>query len=108
MQIVALYTRLRPGQELEYEKAHRVVPAEIADDLRARGVSEWRIFRRGVHLFHVVHVEDYRAFAAGPATNATAEGWGAVMEQFLEIQNDMDDPDRNLLGQVWALTENGQ
>lgn len=106
MEIVALFTRLRPGKELEYEEAHRVIPAELAEDLRARGVSEWRIFRHGRDLFHVVHAEDYRAFAASAPTNATAAGWADRMAEFLEVGNNMDDPDQNLLRPVWALSEN--
>jgi L-rhamnose mutarotase len=106
MQQVGLYTRLKPGMEEAYEAFHAVVPADIVDDLRARGVSQWRIWRRGRELFHLVECVDYAAFAASPATNPTAAGWGGRMEAFLEVNNVLADPDLNVMRPVWALTEN--
>lgn len=104
MDIVALYTRLLPGKEEAYEQVHAVVPAELVADLRARGVSEWRIWRRGSDLFHVVHAADFRGFAASVATNAVAEGWDEAMAEFLEVGNDLSNPDGNLLREVWSLS----
>jgi L-rhamnose mutarotase len=47
MDVIALYTRLHPGMEGDYEAFHREVPSEIVEDLVARGVHDWRIWRRG-------------------------------------------------------------
>ncbi|WP_405970656.1 L-rhamnose mutarotase [Streptomyces sp. NBC_00988] len=108
MQFVALHTRLRPGMEEAYEETHREVPAALVHDLKARGVVEWRIWRHGRDLFHLVECEDYAAFAAGPATNETAETWGDRMDPYLEVQNDLSDPDRNMMRAVWTMTGNPQ
>lgn len=105
MDVIVLYTRLKPGQEQAYEDFHRVVPDEIASDLRARGVHDWRIWRRGRDLFHLVTAEDYAAFARGPASNDTAAGWQAVMAQFLEVNNDLADPQLNSMTPVWGLED---
>lgn len=105
MDVIVLYTQLKPGQEQAYEQFHRVVPDEIAADLRARGVHDWRIWRRGRDLFHLVTAEDYAAFARGPASNDTAAGWQAVMAQFLEVNNDLADPQLNSMTPVWGLED---
>ena len=106
MQQVGLYTRLKPGMEEAYEAFHAVVPVDIVDDLRARGVSQWRIWRRGRDLFHLVECADYAAFVASPPNNPTAAGWGGLMETFLEVNHVLADPDLNVMRPVWALTEN--
>jgi L-rhamnose mutarotase len=104
MEVVALYTRLRPGQELAYEEFHARVPDEITEDLRARGVHEWRIWRHGRDLFHVVMAEDYASFAASEPLNVTAQQWGTVMAQFLEVNNDLSEPSKNTMAEVWSLS----
>lgn len=106
MQLIALHTRLRPGMEEPYEEVHRVVPAELVRDLRARGVVEWRIWRHGRDLYHLVECEDYAAFAASAPTNVVAATWGERMDPFLEVQNDLSAPDRNIMQPVWMMTAN--
>jgi L-rhamnose mutarotase len=103
MEQIALYTRLSPGQEAAYEEFHRVVPIDIVDDLHARGVLDWRIWRRGVDLFHLVTVESYEEFVSSEATNDTAAGWREVVAPFLEINNDF--AGSNSMTQVWALQD---
>jgi L-rhamnose mutarotase len=105
MDVIALYTRLRPGQEQAYEQFHRVVPEDIAADLSERGVHDWRIWRHGRDLFHLVTAEDYARFASSPATNETAASWGSVVAPFLELGNDLADPQRNSLTEVWRLAD---
>jgi L-rhamnose mutarotase len=103
MDVIALYTRLHPGKEREYEDFHREVPAEIAEDLIARGVHDWRIWRRGQDLFHLVIAEDYERFRQSKATNSTADGWGEVMTPFLELNNELGDA--NTMTAVWSLQD---
>jgi L-rhamnose mutarotase len=105
MEMIALYTRLKTGQEQSYERFHRVVPDDIAADLRARGVHDWRIWRRGRDLFHLITAEDYDGFAKAPASNDTAANWQSVVSEFLEIDNDLQDPELNTMTQVWALQD---
>jgi L-rhamnose mutarotase len=101
MDVIALYTRLHPGMEGDYEAFHREVPSEIVEDLVARGVHDWRIWRRGQDLFHLVIAEDYERFRESKATNSTADGWGEVMRPFLELNNELGDA--NTMRAVWSL-----
>jgi L-rhamnose mutarotase len=103
MDTIALYTRLHPGQEEAYEEFHRLVPDAIVEDLCARGVHEWRIWRRGLDLFHLVIAEDYELFVNTPVTNEVAAGWGALMSEFLALNNDFGASNR--MTQVWALKD---
>ena len=61
---IALHTRLRPGCEVEYEAAHRNVPAELVAQIRAAGAADWTIWRSGPDLFHVLECRDYPALLA--------------------------------------------
>jgi L-rhamnose mutarotase len=103
MEQIALYTRLNPGQEAAYEEFHRVVPSEIVEDLHARGVQDWRIWRRGLDLFHLVTVGNYEEFASSDPTNDTAAGWRDVVAPFLEINNEF--AGSNTMRPVWALQD---
>jgi L-rhamnose mutarotase len=69
----------------------------------ARGVHEWRIWRRGLDLFHLVIAEDYELFVNTPVTNEVAAGWGALMSEFLALNNDFGASNR--MTQVWALKD---
>jgi hypothetical protein len=56
---VALHTVLKAGHEADYDAVHAEIPAALAAKLRASGVRDWRIWRDGPHVFHLVDVEDY-------------------------------------------------
>jgi L-rhamnose mutarotase len=58
---IALHTRVRADRIDEYEAAHRAVPAELVDAIRAGGAQRWTIWRSGIDLFHVIECEDYTA-----------------------------------------------
>ncbi|WP_197043701.1 helix-turn-helix domain-containing protein [Saccharothrix sp. NRRL B-16314] len=70
METVVLRTRLKPGRELDYEAAHRVLPDDLRDDLVQRGIVDWMIWRDGVDLVHVITVtpsfEAYRSNVPNP------------------------------------------
>jgi L-rhamnose mutarotase len=62
---VGLRTRLKPGMEEAYEKAHTEVWPELLAAQREVGITRWLIFRDGSELFHAVECEDFeRAVAA--------------------------------------------
>ncbi len=48
---VALHTRVRTDRVTEYEAAHREMPKELTDAIRAAGRTSWTIWR-GTDLFH--------------------------------------------------------
>jgi L-rhamnose mutarotase len=107
-QTVALYTLLREGRELDYEEVHATIPAAVAADLRARGIKEWRIWRHGRDLFHLIETDDYEGFVASPPTNEEAAGWQARMDPYLEIPNTPESPAENATHLVWSLSANGE
>ena len=47
---VALHTRVRADRIGDYEQAHSEVPGELADAIRAAGVSSWTIWRSATDL----------------------------------------------------------
>jgi L-rhamnose mutarotase len=65
VEFVGLRTRLRPGMEEAYEKAHAEVWPELVALQRDLGIRRWLIFRDGFELFHTVECESFeRAVAA--------------------------------------------
>ncbi|MBB5803381.1 L-rhamnose mutarotase [Saccharothrix ecbatanensis] len=70
MDVVVIRTKLREGKELAYEEAHRVLPGEVRGDLVARGIRDWKIFRDGRDLIHVITAEpSFEAFRATPSAD---------------------------------------
>jgi L-rhamnose mutarotase len=53
-QTVGWRTRLLPGAEEAYTRVHSRLPEAVASALRSAGVVEWRIWRDGETLFHVI------------------------------------------------------
>ena len=78
-EIIGLRTRLKPGMEEAYEKAHSQVWPDLVTVQRELGIEHWRIFRHGIDLFHVVECDDFdRAVAALGmirSTNAGRRKW---------------------------------
>jgi L-rhamnose mutarotase len=65
---IALHTTVREDRIEEYEDAHRHVPAQLVEAIRAAGATEWTIWRSGTDLFHVIECEDYAALTARLST----------------------------------------
>ena len=61
---IALHTRVRTDRIDQYEAAHRAVPAELAEAIRAGGARHWTIWRSGTDLFHLLECADYPALLA--------------------------------------------
>lgn len=59
MQRIAFQLHIREGCEAEYDLAHQHVFPELLADLRAFGVRDYSIFRRGQQLFLMLHVPDF-------------------------------------------------
>ncbi len=79
MQTVALHTRLKAGSEEEYERIHKMIPPDLDAALREAGVHDWRIWRDGQDLFHLVTVEDYRAMRRQLAEHPANIAWQATV-----------------------------
>ena len=101
---IALHTTVRPDRIEEYEAAHREVPEELTDAIRAAGVSEWTIWRSGTDLFHLLEVEDYPAMIAELERLPVNIAWQARMAELLDVVHDYsaDGSDAGLPA-VWQL-----
>ncbi len=99
---IVLHTRLKTGAAQDYADAHAAIPAELVAALKNAGVRNWRIWRSGQELFHVVEVDDYRAMRRELAGNPVNIAWQARMAELLEIEDDYSGNDSGL-PLVWEL-----
>ena len=85
---IALHTRVRADRIEHYEAAHREVPEELVEAIRAGGATNWTIWRSGTNLFHVIECEDYDALIAHVGAQSVNAAWQARMGDLLEIVHD--------------------
>jgi len=85
---IALHTRVRADRIDEYEAAHRAVPTELTDAIRAAGGTAWTIWRSGTDLFHVIDCEDYAALLAYLSARPVNTAWQARMAELLDVAHD--------------------
>ncbi len=113
---VALHTKVRAGRIADYESAHREVPAELTDAIRAAGASSWTIWRwgsprasafergGGTDLFHVLECEDYARLLAELEKRPVNVAWQARMAELLDVVHDYSDEGADAgLPVVWEL-----
>lgn len=99
---IALHTRLKPGAEQESADAHAGIPAELEAALREAGVRNWRIWRSGQDLFHLIDVDDYRAMRHALAGHPANIPWQARVAELLEVEDDYSGNDSGI-PLVWEL-----
>ena len=99
---IALHTRLKPGASDEYEAAHAAIPGELVTALRAAGVLNWRIWRSGQELFHLVDVQDYQAMRRALAEDPVNVAWQERMSTLLAVEDDYSGDDRGI-PKVWEM-----
>jgi L-rhamnose mutarotase len=80
---VAIHTRLKGAEEL-YAHAHRDLPAELVQAIRAAGVHAWTIWRSGRELFHVIDCDDHQAMRAQLEQLPVNVAWQARMAELLD------------------------
>jgi L-rhamnose mutarotase len=102
MNRVALHTVLREGAEAEYDRVHATIPDDLRAALVDAGVRQWRIWRDGRHLFHLVDVDDYHRMRHTLRDHPANVPWQARMSQLLEVEDDYSGTD-NGLDLVWEL-----
>jgi L-rhamnose mutarotase len=101
---IALHTRVRTDRIEEYEAAHREVPEELAEAIRAGGATSWTIWRSGTDLFHVIDCEDYDALIAHVGAQPVNSVWQARMSELLEVVHDYSAGSADAaLPVVWGL-----
>jgi L-rhamnose mutarotase len=99
---IALHTRLKPGAEHEYQEAHANIPTELLDALKQSGVQNWRIWRSGQDLFHLVEVDNYQEMRRALADHPANVPWQARMAELLEIEDDYSGKDSGI-PLVWEM-----
>lgn len=102
MQTIALHTRIAEGNEADYVREHRQIPADLDPALRRAGVRSWRIWRDGRDLFHLLEVEDYRAMRQQLAEDPANQRWQDHINQFLELVDSYEGEDEGI-EHVWSL-----
>ena len=100
---IALHTVLKPGHETDYDAVHRSIPAELATALIENGVSDWRIWRDGRHVFHLVDLRDYRAMRANLRDLPANVAWQERIAPLFDVADDYAGDDDGL-PMVWSLS----
>ncbi|KOV64671.1 L-rhamnose mutarotase [Streptomyces sp. MMG1121] len=101
---VALHTRVRADRIAEYEAAHREVPKELTDAIRAAGATSWTIWRSGTDLFHLLECADYARLLAALERLPVNVTWQARMAELLDVAHDYSPSGADAgLPVVWEL-----
>ena len=101
---VALHTTVRADRVDEYEDAHRAVPAELTEAIRAAGATSWTIWRSGTHLFHLIDCADYAGLLAALERLPVNVAWQQRMAPLLDTAHDYSaDGAGAALPVVWDL-----
>jgi L-rhamnose mutarotase len=98
----ALHTRLKDGAEEAYDALHARVPDDLAVALRDAGVRDWRIWRHGRDVFHLVDVDDYAAMRAHLRAHPANLAWQARVTPLQSLPDDYSGADDGLPF-VWSL-----
>ena len=99
----ALHTRLREGAAEAYDELHARIPDDLAAALRGAGVRDWRIWRDGLDVFHLVDVEDYAAMRAYLRDHPANVAWQARVTPLQSLPDDYSGEDDGLPW-VWGLS----
>ncbi|MBL1098650.1 L-rhamnose mutarotase [Streptomyces coffeae] len=105
---VALHSVLKEGQEAGYEEVHATVPADLLEALRRAGIDNWRIWRSGRHLFHLVDCEDFAAAMTALDSDPVNHRWQEFIGRYVDHFETTDGSpaaasERMALGEVWEL-----
>jgi L-rhamnose mutarotase len=90
---------LKPGCEAEYKRRHDAIWPELADAIRASGVTSFSIFRHGLTLF-AYQERDHAIGTAEP--HPVMRRWWREMAELMETEADFQ-PRRMPLEEVFHL-----
>jgi len=100
---VGLHTRLKPGAEAGYDALHEAVWPEVLAAIRSAGVTNWRIYRDGLGLFHYIECEDYERAIAELAELPVKRRWQATVAPLMEVAHDYSGEGSDRLPLIFAL-----
>ena len=83
-EMVAFHSQLHAGCEAGYEAAHARIPDELVEAHRRAGIHDWRIWRSGRHVFHLVECDDFEAALHALAHDPANERWQAFIGEYVE------------------------
>jgi L-rhamnose mutarotase len=98
--IHALHSVLKPGREADYDRVHARVPDELLSALKESGIRDWRIWRSGRNLFHLVECDDFDAALRALADDPRNQRWQAFIGDYVDHFEDPADG----LPLVWQLS----
>jgi L-rhamnose mutarotase len=98
----ALHTRLKEGAAQAYDELHATVPPDLAVALREAGVRDWRIWRQGLDVFHLVDVDDYAKMRAYLRDHPANVAWQERVTRLQSLPDDYSGADDGL-PEVWSL-----
>ncbi len=104
MTIKALHTRLYPDALERYDALHVQVPKDLLVALGEAGVQDWRIWRNGQDVFHILTVDDYPAMRAHLRDHPANLAWQAQVVPLQELRDDYSGEDDGLPF-VWSYAE---
>lgn len=76
---VALHTTLHPGHEEGYLRDHETIPADLVATFARLGIHDWKIWRSGRDLFHLVECDDFAAAMEALKTDPADQKWQAFI-----------------------------
>jgi L-rhamnose mutarotase len=100
----ALHTRLKEGAVDAYDRLHARIPDDLAVALREAGVRDWRIWRDGLDVFHLVDVDDYAAMRGHLRDHPANIAWQARVTPLQSLRDDYSGDDDGLPF-VWSLVD---
>jgi L-rhamnose mutarotase len=100
----ALHTRLHPEAVDAYDALHARIPEDLLAALTEAGVRDWRIWRSGCDVFHLVDADDYTAMRHHLRDHPANLAWQAQVTPLQSVRDDYSGNDDGL-PMVWSLAE---
>lgn len=82
--IVALHSVLRAGRDGDYDAVHARIPDDLLEAHRKVGIRDWRIWRSGRDVFHLVECDDFASAIRALDHDPANERWQAFIGSYVE------------------------
>ena len=106
MNQIALHSRLAEGSETAYDTEHATVWPELITAMQRAGIADWRIWRSGRDLFHLVDCDDFDAALKQLANDPDDQRWQRHMSRFVVgFAENPEGAGGRGLRHVWSLSE---
>jgi L-rhamnose mutarotase len=84
MTFAALHSVLRAGRAADYDVVHARIPDELIEAHRRAGIRDWRIWRSGHDLFHLVECDDFAAALEQLEREPANERWQELIGEYVD------------------------